>query len=73
MANQSSISAFSEQKAIDRVTKAEVYFATSTAEHNLVLTITKLSEVMFPDNAIAASSGRTKTTAIITLMQLHQL
>ena len=55
----------------DQVTKAEVYFATFVAEHNLPFLsadhFIQLSKVMFPDSKTAHdfASGRTTTTAIV--------
>ena len=55
----------------DKITAAEIYFATFVAEHNLPFLsadhFTKLCKKMFPDSKIAEgfASGRTKTTAIV--------
>ena len=57
---------------LEKVMKAELYFARFVAEHNLSFTtadhFTKLCKVMFPDSKIAESfsCARTKTTALIT-------
>ena len=51
--------------------KAEVYFATFIAEHNIAFLVadhlTKLTMMMFPDSKIAQdfSCSRTKTTAVV--------
>ena len=72
MEGQSSMMSFSKKDSLeDQVTKAELYFTTFIAEHNLsFLTadhFTKVCKVMFPDSKIALgyASGRTKTAAII--------
>ena len=70
MKGQSSIS-LCKTLLEDQVTRAELYFATFIAEHNLALMTAdhfpKLCKVMFPDSKIALeyASGRTKTTALV--------
>ena len=59
------IDSLGTQQTQDQITRAELYFATFVAEHNLPFS---LCSVMFSDSNIAAgfSCARTKTAALIT-------
>ena len=69
--SSSLISMFQQSPIEDKVTRAEILFASFVAEHNLAFMaadhFTRLTKAMFPDSKIAKafSSARTKTSCIV--------